>query len=151
MKLKLVLLLLAGLCGALSSAPAQGYSINWYKVAGGGGTSAGGTYSVRGTIGQADASGAMTGGNYSLTGGFWSLIAVAQTPGAPTLYISRAGTTITIYWQTVSGWNLQQNGNLTVPAGWGNSSGVTQSNGTNFLTLIKPAGNQFYRLMNPTP
>jgi hypothetical protein len=25
-------------------------------------------------------------GNYSLTGGFWSLIAVAQTTGVPTLY-----------------------------------------------------------------
>jgi len=44
------------------------YSINWYKIAGGGGTSTGGTYQVSGTIGQPDASGAMTGGNYSLTG-----------------------------------------------------------------------------------
>jgi hypothetical protein len=92
----------------------------------------------------------MTGGNYSLTGGFWSLIAVAQTPGAPTLYISHAGTTVTIYWQNVSGWNLQQNGNLTVPTGWSSSSGVTQSNGTNYLNLTGPTGNQFFRLSNPT-
>ena len=68
---------------------AQSYSIDWYKVAGGGGTSTGGTYSVSGTIGQHDAGGPMTGGNYSLTGGFWALISVVQTPGAPTLYISR--------------------------------------------------------------
>ncbi len=52
---------------------AQQYSIDWYKVAGGGGTSTGGTYSVSGTIGQHDAGGPMTGGNYSLTGGFWAL------------------------------------------------------------------------------
>ena len=70
---------------------AQQYSIDWYKVAGGGGTSTGGTYSVSGTIGQHDAGGPMTGGNYSLTGGFWALISVVQTPGAPTLYISRLG------------------------------------------------------------
>ena len=43
-------------------------SVDWYKIAGGGGTSTGGTYQVSGTIGQPDASGAMTGGNYSLTG-----------------------------------------------------------------------------------
>src|SRR6202030_1357655 len=65
---------------------AQNYSIDWYKIAGGGGTSTGGVYSVSGTIGQHDAAGPMTGGNYSLTGGFWSLFAV-QSPGAPTLRI----------------------------------------------------------------
>ncbi len=58
---------------------AQQYSIDWYKVAGGGGISTGGEYAVSGTIGQPDASTPMTGGNYSLTGGFWALYAV-QTP-----------------------------------------------------------------------
>src|SRR5208337_826669 len=123
---------------------AQSYSIDWYKVSGGGSTSTGGTYQVSGTIGQHDASGAMTGGNYSLTGGFWALYAV-QTPGAPMLYISHAGNTVTIYWQAVTGWNLQQNNNLTVPAGWSGSSGVTTSNGTNYLNLTAPSGNLFFR------
>ena len=59
---------------AVLSARAPSYSIDWYKIAGGGGTSTGGVYSVSGTIGQPDASGAMTGGNYSVTGGFWSII-----------------------------------------------------------------------------
>src|ERR1039458_3388344 len=86
----------------------QSYSIDWYKIAGGGGTSTGATYQVTGTIGQPDASGAMSGGNYSVTGGFWSLIAVAQTPGAPTLYISHSGSTVTIYWQNLTGWSLQR-------------------------------------------
>src|SRR5579862_6105566 len=62
---------------------AQNYSVDWHKIAGGGGTSSGGLYSVNGTIGQPDAGGAMVGGNYSLTGGFWSLISGSQTPGAP--------------------------------------------------------------------
>jgi hypothetical protein len=67
----------------------QQYSIDWYKIAGGGGTSAGtngtGVYSISGTIGQQDASTAMT-------GGFWSLISVLQTPGVPNLAISKAAT-----------------------------------------------------------
>src|ERR1700691_4954108 len=66
---------------------AQSYTIDWYKIAGGGGTSTGATYQVSGTIGQPDASTAMTGGGYSLTGGFWSLISVVQTPGVPNLII----------------------------------------------------------------
>ena len=84
---------------------AQSYSIDWYKIAGGGGTSTNGQYAVTGTIGQPDAGGAMAGGNYSLTGGFWSLISVVQTPGAPMLNISRSGSTVTVYWQDTSGWS----------------------------------------------
>jgi hypothetical protein len=131
----------------------QSYTVDWYKIAGGGGTSTGGPvtgtnyYSVSGTIGQPDASGAMTGGNYSLTGGFWSLVDVVQTPGAPTLYISHSGNTVTVCWQAVSGWNLIQSGNLTTPMGsWSASSGITTSNGTNAITLTPPVGNLFFRL-----
>src|ERR1700759_4026723 len=104
--------LIAGFALALSAsqASAQNYSIDWYKISGGGGTSTNGQYAVSGTIGQHDAGGPMTGGNYSLTGGFWSLISVVQTAGAPTLYISHSGNTVTVYWQNVTGWALQQNG-----------------------------------------
>ncbi|MBW8865006.1 MAG: hypothetical protein JF609_08815 [Verrucomicrobia bacterium] len=128
---------------------AQSYSIDWYKVSGGGGTSTGGTYAVSGTIGQADASGAMSGGNYSVTGGFWALIQVVQTPGAPTLNISHSGNAVTIYWQDVSGWSLQQNGNLTTPAGWSANSSASLVNGTNYLNLTGPSGNLFFRLKHP--
>src|SRR4051794_17923273 len=77
---------------------AQSYSIDWYKVADGGGTSTGGIYSVSGTIGQPDAGGAMSGGTYSLTGGFWSLFAV-QTAGAPALRIFLTATnTAVVAW-----------------------------------------------------
>jgi hypothetical protein len=125
------------------------YSINWYKVAGGGGTSTGGIYTVSGTIGQHDAGGPLTGGNYSLTGGFWAIISVVQMPGAPPLLIIRSGNTVTVFWQNVSGWSLQQNSNLAVPAGWSASGGVTNTNGTNYLNLTAPAGNLFFRLAQP--
>jgi hypothetical protein len=131
-------------------AAAQSYSINWYNVAGGGGmNTTGGAYSLSGTIGQHDASGPLTGGGYQFTGGFWALISVLQTPGAPTLYIRHSGGTVTVFWQNVSGWNLQQNNNLGNGVGWSINSSWTTSNGTNYLNLASPAGNLFYRLQHP--
>ena len=130
--------------------------MDWHKIAGGGGTSTNGQYSISGTIGQPEASGAMTNGpvtgtsHYSVTGGFWALIQAVQTPGAPTLYISHSGSTVTMYWQEVAGWNLVQSGNVTTPIGsWSASSSPTLTNGTNYLTLVNPAGNLFFRLKNP--
>lgn len=132
------------------SAGAQSYTVDWYKISGGGGTSTGGTYQVTGSIGQSDASGAMGGGNYSVTGGFWALISVVQTPGAPTLYISGSGNNVTVYWRDVSGWNLIQSGNLTTPiTSWSVSASPTLTNGTNYLNLVNPSGNLFFRLKNP--
>ena len=145
MKTKLILFCL--LCSTLClRAPAQQYSIDWFKVAGGGGTSTAGTYAVSGTIGQHDAGGPMSGGSYSLTGGFWALISVVQTVGAPTLYISHAGNQVTVLWQSVPGWSLVQNNDLTLPANWSASGGVTSSNGTNYLNVLNPTGDLFFRL-----
>ena len=128
---------------------AQQFSIDWHKVAGGGGTSTGGTFAVSGTIGQPDAGGAMSGGNFSVTGGFWALINVVPTPGAPTLSISRHGNVVTVYWQDASGWNLQQNGNLAIPAGWSANGSAVLTGGTNYLNLTNATGNVFFRLKNP--
>src|SRR5215472_4869809 len=124
----------------------QQYSIDWYKVAGGGGTSTNGQCSISGTIGQHDAGGPMTGGKYALTGGFWALYSVIQTPGAPALYITHSGNTVTVYWQAISGWSLQQNSNLPLPTGWSASTGVTTSNGTNYWSITPPVGDLFFRL-----
>jgi hypothetical protein len=145
---RLILFCLLAFAGCFV-APAQQYSIDWYKVAGGGGTSSNGQYTVSGTIGQHDAGGPMTGGNYSLTGGFWALISVVQTPGAPTLYISHSGSTVTVYWQAVSGWTLHQNASLGNTGGWSLNNSWTTSNGTNSLSLTSPTGSLFFRLSNP--
>ncbi|MGD0258877.1 MAG: hypothetical protein ABSD29_03535 [Verrucomicrobiota bacterium] len=128
---------------------AQPYSIPWYKVAGGGGTSTNGQYSVSGTIGQPDASQqAMTGGSFSLVGGFWSLFAV-QTPGAPYLSVMRTATnTVCVWWALpAASWQLQATANLvTTGSGWTPCSYVT--NGANCIYIQSPpTGNRFYRLM----
>ena len=69
------LLLLAALFSLLASvARAQsggGYDLSWSTIDGGGTTwSEGGGYSLGGTVGQPDA-GVLSGGNYTLAGGFW--------------------------------------------------------------------------------
>ena len=132
---------------------AQSYSITWYKVAGGGGTSSGtngaGTFSVSGTIGQPDASGAMSGGSYSVTGGFWSLISVVQTPGAPTLNITYTGGSVIVSWPyTSTAFVLQQNSSLSATNWIGSSLVVSSNSASNSVTITSPAGNLFFRLSN---
>jgi hypothetical protein len=146
-KAKLKFILGHLLCAICLSANAQSYSIDWYKTAGGGGTSANGNYSVSGTIGQHDAGQPMSGGPYSLTGGFWTVISVVPSPGAPTLTINRVNsTTVKVLWPYPStGWTLQQSSDLTT-ASWSASSGVTHDSTNNFITLTSPAGNLFFRL-----
>jgi hypothetical protein len=127
---------------------AQPYSIDWYKVAGGGGTSTGATYQVTGTIGQHDAGVPMSGGNYSVTGGFWGLISVVQTPGSPTLTVKVTGSnTIVVSWPSVStGFLLQQNSDLST-ANWTTSGLTISDDGTNkSVTIASPAANLFFRL-----
>jgi hypothetical protein len=130
------------------TAIAQNYSVDWYKISGGGGTSSGGNFSISGTIGQPDATAnsALTGGNFSLTGGFWSLYAV-QTTGYPTLFIHLAAPNIAVVsWLNVGGYNLQTNSNLAT-TNWANYGGNIQLlNGTNNVTISPPTGNLFFRL-----
>ena len=131
---------------------AQQYSINWFKVAGGGGTSTGGAYQVSGTIGQPDAGGAMTGGSYLLTGGFWSVITVVQMPGAPLLTITLNSQlpTVTVSWPaSATNYVLQQNSDLTT-ANWAPVGLPVSTNGATLsVTISPPARNLFFRLNSP--
>lgn len=53
-------------------APTTGYEVTWYSIDSGGYmVNTGGSYSLGGTIGQPDA-GTLSGGGYTLNGGFWS-------------------------------------------------------------------------------
>jgi len=124
------------------NAPAQSYNIDWYKIAGGGGTSTGGVYNLTGTIGQPEAGTTMSDGYYTLTGGFWALYAV-QTPGAPVLTITHIGSQAIVSWDAaISGWTLQTNVNLAT-TNWGNYLGKVDNNSA---TNSPPKGNLFFRL-----
>ncbi len=50
----------------------EGYDLTWSTIDGGGAmNAAGGAYTLGGTAGQPDAGAAMSGGGYTLVGGFW--------------------------------------------------------------------------------
>jgi len=128
---------------------AQSYTVDWYKIAGGAGISTNGQYSISGTIGQPDASGVMSGGNYSVTGGFWALVQVVQTPGMPELMISHSGNSVVVSWPdpNTNSYTLQQNENLANADGWTPSSyAISPANGTNRITIAPPTGKLFFRL-----
>jgi hypothetical protein len=134
------------LLGIAWMAHAQSYSIDWYKIAGGGGTSTGGVYSVSGTIGQHDAGGPLTGGSYSVTGGFWCIISMVQTVGAPALSITHAGNSIIVSWPDTGSYTLQQNSNLAGGSWTSSVYTITTTNGTSSITIPSPAGDFFFRL-----
>jgi hypothetical protein len=137
------------LAALITPVQAQTYSIPWYNVSGGGGTSTGGVYSVSGTIGQPAAGGPLSGGNYSLTGGFWSLYAV-QTPGAPVLNIKPTNTTAMVYWSSpATGYNLRVNTNLATTNWVAPSETVTDDGTIKYIIVNPPTGNRYYRLQNP--
>jgi len=151
MNWKLFVQLGGGVALALPLAVSAQLQIDWFTIDGGGGSSSGGVYSVSGTIGQPDASSAMTGGGYSLTGGFWSLLAV-QTPGAPLLTIARTSTnTIAVSWPSPSlGFDLQVNTNGLGTVNWSNAPGIIQDDSTTRTLIINPpTGNRYYRLFKP--
>jgi hypothetical protein len=132
--------------GFVAGAAAQSYAITWHTIDGGGGTSTGGVYSVSGTIGQPDAGPTMTNGQYAVTGGFWALPAVIQTPGGPTLSIAPAGPgQATISWSpNTPGFVLQETWVLS-PANWTNSP----SGATNPIVVPATLPTKFYRLFKP--
>jgi hypothetical protein len=146
-----LLIILCGLFCPAVATNAQPFSIDWFTIDEGGGTGAGGAFVVAGTIGQPDANAQpLTGGNFSLTGGFWSLFAL-QTPGAPRLTIQLASpNAAVVLWPSPStGFLLQQNADMNT-TNWIAAPQSVSDNGTNkFIIVSPPAGNRFYRLFKP--
>ena len=128
---------------------AQPFAIDWFTIDGGGCSSTGGVYAVDGTIGQPDA-GRLSGGNFRLEGGFWGIIATVQTVSAPQLSIQLTATnTVIISWPSPSsGFNLQQNTNLTTGTWVAPSESVGNDGTIKFIIVNPPTGNRVYRLSN---
>ena len=132
---------------------AQSYSIDPFTIDGGGGTSTGGVYSVSGTIGQPDA-GAMSGGNFSLAGGFWGIVAAVTTPGAPLLGVERLGGSVRVFWPLADAeFLLEQTTTLASPSSpivWTPVAFPYQTNAAHIsITVPATTGNRFYRLHKP--
>jgi len=146
---------------------AQSHTIDWHKISGGG-TSTNARFAVSGTIGQPEASGALTGGRYAVAGGFWSIYAV-QTANAPVLrlqpqfafsgYVTNTFpgphygeiSTVTNLVAMKLSWpspaaavTVQQSSDL---IHWSDYSGPVQDNGTTQSISVTPtSGSLFFRL-----
>lgn len=134
------------LCGSLlaCSVRAQNYSIDWSTIDGGGDTSTGGSYALTGTIGQPDA-GILSGGNYTLQGGFWPGLIVPGAGERPTLLIQLSGTGLSISWYpATTGFALQEADDPASPT-W-----TPVAHGDTSPVVISPTSRaRFYRLCHP--
>ena len=141
-----LLVLLAGLL----SASAQSFTIDWFTVDGGGGTSTGGGFELTGTAGQPDA-GSMSGGPFSLDGGFWGISALVQAVGSPSLKVTRSGSSLVLSWPSPStGFHLQQSGTVADQNGnsWSYAIGTVNDDGlTRSVTIAVPFGTVYFRLV----
>ena len=143
-------LLGVALLAGLPATEAQTFNIDWATIDGGGGTSSGGIFSVSGTIGQPDA-GSMTGGSYSLLGGFWSVLEVVQTTNGPVLSARLvAPDSVIISWpSSASDFELQQTSDLGA-ANWVKVAGTPATVGSEKQVVISIGnGQSFYRLRKP--
>jgi hypothetical protein len=145
-------LLFSLLTCALASAASAQYSIDWFSVDGGGGISSGGEYVLSGTIGQPDAA-TLSGGEFTLSAGFWGVVAAIQTPEAPHLTIvANAANTIAVSWPgPAPGWVLQvATGLSSTPVLWSNLPGPYQAADSRLL-YVEPVsqGNRYFRLYKP--
>lgn len=138
---------------SVSVVGAQEYAIGWWTVDGGGGTSTGGDYTVSGTIGQPDA-GMMSGGNYSLIGGFWGIVAATQTPTVPLLsvWLTQTNTVVVSWPAPAEGWLLHSTTAI-IPGGstWTEIPPPYHTVGATTLFYVEspPSGTKFYRLHKP--
>lgn len=138
--------LIAGLALAVRAQP---YALNWFSIEGGGGTSTGGVYRLRATIGPPDA-GSQSGGPYVLVSGFWSYAEVVQTDGAPRLRIEVGRQDVLVAWPTSStGFQLQETPSLAALV-WTDVRAAPRTVGSeNQVSLPWQPGMRFFRLRKP--
>ncbi len=129
------------------------FAMHWFKVAGGGAgaaQSSNGRFELIGTVGQHDANPQTANGRFSLTAGYWSIVAVIQTEGAPLLSIHRSSGNAVVSWPSpADGWILQQTEDVAHP-NWSSAPYAVADDGVE-RSIFVPAstGNQFFRLVKP--
>jgi len=143
------------LAAAVTVARAQSYGVDWSTFAGGGGTSTAGVYTVTGSIGQADA-GRLNSADFAIAGGFWSIVAAIQEPGAPLLSVRFTQTnTVVVSWpMTWPGFGLLENLDLH-STNWVEVTTppvvvvTSQTTAEKYVVVPTPTGKRFYRLKKP--
>lgn len=73
-------------------------------------------------------------------------LTIVVGPGLPPLHASAGGGQVVLWWTSTNS-VLQEKTNLSSAVAWGDSGrSVSQSNGTNSVTISSPKGNNFFRL-----
>jgi len=140
---------------AVTVARAQNYGVDWSTITGGGGTSTAGVYTVTGTIAQPDA-GRLNSSDFTIDGGFWSIVAAIQEPGAPVLSVRVTQTnTVVVSWpMTWPGFVLLENPNVNT-TNWVQVAAppivvvTSQTTAEKQVVVPTPTGKRFYRLRRP--
>ncbi len=140
---------------AITVARAQNYAVDWSITAGGGGTSTAGVYTITGSIGQPDA-GRLNSSDFTIDGGYWSIVAAIQEPGAPLLSVRLTQTnSVVISWpMTWPGFVLLENSDLNT-ANWVQVTTpptiavTSRTTAQKQVVVTTPIGNRFYRLRKP--
>ena len=153
LRLRIVIAVLAA--AAITVANAQKPALDWSTVPGGGGTSTAGVYTLTGTIGQPGA-GRLNSSDFTIDGGFWSIIAAIQEPGAPLLSVRHTQTnTVVVSWpMTWPGFALLQNSDLNT-TNWVQVATppvvvvTSQTTAEKHVVVPTPTGKRFYRLKKP--
>ena len=135
---------------AVLAAAGRADEVDWHALAGGGGASVGGNFSLAGTVAQTGA-GTLAGKPYLVVGGFWGISQAIQTPGGPLLSIILDVPTdaVRVSWPVPgSGWLLEKTSTLAgSPPRWSQVVPPYQTNSTHvFATLPREMGNTFFRL-----
>jgi hypothetical protein len=146
----LLALTIGGACAIATAEPQPsggGYRLESATLDGGGGNSAGGEFTLAGTIGQPDAALALRGGEFTLEPGFWSSLTVITTPGAPRLKIRLlAGNQAIISWpRSVTGFGLEKSGELASGNWTAETTAVVDTDDEHTVTLPATGWN-FFRL-----
>ncbi len=125
-------------------AAAQPFALESWSIDGGGGTSAGGGFSLTGTIGQPDA-GVLSGGGFTLVGGLPGFHVVPAGPVTLTIQLLPDGRVQVSWPGDGEGWRLQAATRVGATADW---QAVTVPGTTSFADTPNRAM-QFFRLVRP--
>lgn len=121
------------------------FTVDWFTVDGGGGASAGGGFTIAGTTGQPD-TGAASGANFSISGGFWSLISGSPAPPV-SLNIRRMGGSVVLAWPvSASGFTLEYTTLLDSGAWFTEPAEVVDTATEHTVTVPANVGYRYYRL-----
>lgn len=130
---------------ATTATAAAQYTMDWHTMDGGAASSAGGSYELRGTLGQPDAY-ASSSATVQFTGGFWSF----PDDPLPALRIFMHKGDVVLAWPNPSpGFVLQETPDLAVPD-WADVPDIPTLVGEEWMiNWGSPLGKHFFRLRGP--